>query len=175
MHSVLKRKSRKSYVVYIVQILYSKRNNCKGLPLCQSLPSPLTVSCHIAAGRDWSHVPGITRIASWPLAQRGALINPPQVFAVTLLPQILSHTVTRISIGLELHQRKCWLPWSQRCPFDMLQGQTYTMMLPFTSTTCRNFAVCSDHAGSPNVKDCLCAKVCPVHFTCKYCCEPGAI
>ena len=80
----------------------------------------------------------------------------------------------RISVGLELRHRKCWLPWSQRC-VNMLQGQTYTMMLPFTSTSCQNFAVCSDHAGSPNVKDCLCAKVYPVHFTCLYCREPGAI
>ena len=58
----------------------------------------------------------------------------------------------RISVGLELRHCKCWLPWSQGC-VNMLQGQTYTVMFPFTSTSLRNFVAYSDHAGSPNVKD----------------------
>ena len=39
----------------------------------------------------------------------------------------------RISVGLELRHRKCWLPWWQRC-VNMLQGQ-------------RNFVACPDHVG----------------------------
>ena len=56
-----------------------------------------------------------------------------------------------ISVGLELRHRKCWLPcckcWLplQQRFVDMLQGLTYTVMLPFTSTSCWNFVVCSDH------------------------------
>ena len=72
--------------------------SCKGLPFCQSLPRS-TLHANIAVGRDRSRSPRITRKASWPLTQRGALflVNPRRVFAVRLIPQILSHMVTRIS------------------------------------------------------------------------------
>ena len=130
-----------------------------------------TLHANIAVGRDRTPVPRIMRNASWPLTQRGALffVNPPWVFAVTLLPQILSHTVTRISthrtVYAALPSEVQVLPSVQRAS----GSQSYTIMFQFTSTLRQygGFRL-SVHitSGSPNVKDCL---LNPYHFTCKYC------
>ena len=51
----------------------------------------------------------------------------------------------------------------------MLQGQTYTVMLPFTSTSRWNFVACSDHDGVTKCKGSQ------INITCKHCRGLGSI
>ena len=127
-------------------------------------------------GQDRSHVLRITRKASWSLARRGALflVNLPRVFAVTLLPQILSHTVTRISthrtINAALPSEVQVLPSVQRAP----GSQSYTMTI-----TSRQYGGLRLHVQSRRRHHWKGLPLKPErnsnHFTCKHCRGPGSI
>ena len=67
----------------------------------------ITLHANIAAGRDRSHIPRITRKASWPLAQRGVLflVNLPLVFVVSEPSFLLSKISTYAHLLCPVNER----------------------------------------------------------------------
>ena len=73
-----------------MRIRIQEENILKKQKKCKKIGNNCIVADHglqtIAAGGAWTHGPRITRKASWPLAQKGALflINPGMVFAIPI-------------------------------------------------------------------------------------------